>query len=325
MRLFLLIILTILIQARQISAQSWTSVSPGGETQCALGTPYSFFHRDGPDADRLLIYFQGGGACWNWVSCSGTFDGRVDADEVSPFRGIFDQANAENPFKEFPVVFVPYCTADVHVGDAERRYGDDRSNPIAHRGYRNVSAVLDWIAKQNRRPRTVVVAGTSAGAYGALFYIPHIQRLFPDATVVMLADSGVPLLSDNRQVFELWGTQKLFGSEVSLLGAYQRAAASGPRVRLAHITSDQDSIQSAFYIISGSPRWRDATYTLLRDVRSAIPSFRTFIVGGADHGLLPTNAFYAYAAGNTSLKDWVSRLIRNEPVDDARCAACVVK
>ena len=36
------------------------------------------------------------------------FDTRVDADELSEFRGIFDRSNPENPFRDFGVIFVPY-------------------------------------------------------------------------------------------------------------------------------------------------------------------------------------------------------------------------
>jgi len=312
----------------------WVRVALGGETGCAFGTPYSFFHREGGSPTQLLVYFQGGGACWNWVSCSGLFDSRVDADELAEFRGIFDETNPENPFNAFDVVFVPYCTGDVHIGDTVRTYGDDPSaRPVAHHGYRNTSAVLHWLAAQGRHPSTVVVAGTSAGAYGALFYLPEMQRLFPTATVVFLGDSGVPLLSDNRRVFRSWGAAKVFArlwgtaaapgpAQVSLLEAYRQAERRSPAVHLAQITSDHDAIQSAFYLVSGAFGRREATSALLRDVKAAFPSFRSFVVGGSDHGLLPTDAFYSYAADGIFLKDWVDRRIRGEPIRDVRCAEC---
>src|SRR5262245_31307436 len=178
---------------------SWTRIDGGTGTGCALDTPYSFFFRDGANTERLLIYFQGGGACWDWVSCSGTFDSRVEADEPRPFQGIFNTTEPRNPFHGYPAVFVPYCTADVHIGNASVTYGEG-SRPVHHRGFRNVSAVLDWVARRGFRPRTVVVTGTSAGSYGALFYTVPIARLFPEASIVFLGDSGVPLLHRNDEV-----------------------------------------------------------------------------------------------------------------------------
>ena len=102
---------------------AWSRIETDQGTGCALGAPYSFFYREGSDADRLLIYFQGGGACWEWVSCSGTFDPSVEADEPNAFRGIFNRDEPRNPMRAFATVFVPYCTGDVHVGDASVRYG----------------------------------------------------------------------------------------------------------------------------------------------------------------------------------------------------------
>ena len=320
----------------QAPSTNWARIAPGGATTCALNTPYSFFHRDGPDPSRLLIYFQGGGACWDWVSCSGTFDSRVDADEVSGFRGIFDRGNPENPFRDFSMIFVPYCTGDVHIGDASRKYGDDAAaRPVAHRGSRNVEAVLAWLAAQKRTPQTVVVTGTSAGSYGALFHTPSVARMFPAARIVMVGDSGVPLLSDNRKVLQTWGADEVLARlwnepretvlEQPLRAAYIRAARSAASVRLAQVTTDRDSVQSAFYLISGSPAARETTYALLDDVRRAVPAFRTFVLEGSDHGLFPTDAFYRYQVSGRHLKDWLGALIRGEPVDDVRCAACRVR
>lgn len=307
----------------------WTRVETGARTECARGTPYSFFHREGTDPDRLLIYFQGGGACWEWVSCSGMFDATVEPTEPFAFRGIFDRTEARNPLRAYSVVFVPYCSGDVHIGDASVTYGE-AARPVGHRGFRNVSAVLDWIGARAFRPRTVVVAGTSAGAYGALFYMRPIARLFPDARLVLLGDSGVPLLSRNEQVLKTWGADSVMAAlwqekngPRTLLEGYRQAALIGPRVRLAHITSDRDAVQSAFYLISGSPDWRRATYSLLADVKTTVPAFRSFIVAGSDHGLLPLNAFYSYRSDGVVLHEWVGRLIAGESVEDVRCVGCV--
>jgi hypothetical protein len=176
----------------------------------------------------------------------------------------------------------------------------------------------------------VVVAGTSAGAYGALFYMRPIARLFPDARLVLLGDSGVPLLSRNAEVLRGWGADSVAAAlwqtqsgSVTLVEAYRQAARIGPRARLAQLTSDRDAIQSAFYLVSGSPDWRRAAYSLLADVATAVPTFRSFIVAGADHGLLPVDAFYSYRADDVRLHEWVRRLVTGEAVDNVRCATCV--
>ncbi len=57
----------------------WTQIPLPGAI-CARGTPYSFFVHPG-DPAKLVVYFQGGGACWSAGTCSpgGTFDDSVDS------------------------------------------------------------------------------------------------------------------------------------------------------------------------------------------------------------------------------------------------------
>ena len=171
-------------------------------------------------------------------------------------------------------------------------------------------------------------------SYGALFHTPAIANLFPSAKIVMLGDSGVPLLSDNREVLRQWGADDVLArlwnqrAQADPLDAPLRQAhlvASQAGARLAQITTDRDSVQGAFYIVSGSPGWRNDTYTLLEEVRRLVPGFRSFVVEGADHGLLPTDAFYRYQADGVSLKDWVRRLIDGEAVEEVRCGVCRLK
>src|SRR5688572_33342387 len=41
----------------------WNELRPGGETKCAKGGEYAFSVRPGAK-DKLLVWFEGGGACW---------------------------------------------------------------------------------------------------------------------------------------------------------------------------------------------------------------------------------------------------------------------
>lgn len=314
----------------------WIQIDAGGDTGCAFDTPFSFFLHSGPAPSKLLVYFQGGGACWEWVSCSGMFDSSVQRDEISEYRGIFDFENAENPLRGYTVVFIPYCTGDVHVGDATRRYVEDpRARPIRHRGYRNVSAVLTWIREQGFAPDQVVVAGASAGAYGALFYTPRIAEMYPTSRLILIGDSGLPLLNDYPTILAGWGAARVLGRlwrsrepletrHLTIERAHAAAAAAAPTATLTQITSDRDAIQSAFYLISGSPRWREVTYELLDTLEATLPSFRSFVVAGSDHGLLRTDAFYSYEADGVRLHDWIQNLLGGVAVNSRRCRECRV-
>ena len=41
----------------------WNVIEPAGDTVCSDFSPYRFFVRPG-DKDKLMVFFQGGGACW---------------------------------------------------------------------------------------------------------------------------------------------------------------------------------------------------------------------------------------------------------------------
>ena len=289
--------------------------------QCAFETPYNLYFRAGSDPDRLLIYFQGGGACWNWVSCSGMFDTNVGHDELSNYRGIFDFSNPDNPFADYTDVFVPYCTGDVHVGDSVRVYGEDTGGrPVHHQGAHNAQQVLQWAKTQVQYPEHVVIAGASAGSYGAIYHAPRIAKLYPSADIVTIGDSGVPLLKNSEEVLKTWGAKR-----TSLREFNMDAAKARPVRAVVQITSDKDAIQSAFYLISGSPSWRESSYELLNSLEEELPNFFSFVVSGTDHELMRTNRFYEYNVRGFRLAEWIRQIIDGERVESVRCNACALK
>ncbi len=313
------------------ASTGWEQIEAGDDTGCAFGTPYSFFYRPGADASKLLIYFQGGGACWSWVSCSGMFDTRVEREELAEFRGIFDFSNPANPFRDYATLFIPYCTGDIHVGAADVSYAENvGSRPVAHYGARNADAALRWARRRLAEPRRVVVAGASAGSYGALFHASRIAELYPAADLVTIGDCGVPLLHDYPAILERWGAGSMLrpawsadaGAPLALERAYRHAAATPRMQGVVQITSDRDAVQSAFYLISGSPAWRALSYTLLDGLERDVPTIHSFVVDGSDHGLMRTNAFYDYEASGVPLAEWIGRLIAGEPVESVRCSSC---
>lgn len=264
------------------------------------------------------MYFQGGGACWNWVSCSGLFDSSVEPNELDEYGGgIFDMENPRNPFRDFATLFVPYCTGDVHVGDTTVVYGAEDGRPIHHFGARNVHEALGVLDERSSEFTDVVVAGTSAGSYGAIAHTPLISNRFPKARVVSIGDSGVPLLSNSQRILKEWGAPF-----PTLESAYREAAGESRVHSIAMITSDRDAVQSAFYLVSGSHEWREATYSLLDDMESRHPKVITFVAGGSTHGFLNRNAFYDYSVGDTTLASWISGVLAGEPRSSVRCADC---
>ena len=46
---------------------SWSAIEPAGESTCSDGSDFRFFVRVA-DPKELVVYFQGGGACWTCAS-----------------------------------------------------------------------------------------------------------------------------------------------------------------------------------------------------------------------------------------------------------------
>jgi hypothetical protein len=191
----------------------WERVELPG-TLCGNGSQYKFFVYDNPTSNNLLLYFEGGGACWDYESCSGRLgvlgaanrNGLPDdyiestlpkfvaplvngADPGIPFRSRTDLIT-----KGWDVVYMPYCTGDVHVGNSVTTYVDPTGQepPLLwhHNGYNNTIAALGELATRFPNINKLLVSGFSAGgvATGVGYYFAR-QILDPNAGY-MINDSG---------------------------------------------------------------------------------------------------------------------------------------
>jgi hypothetical protein len=172
-------------------------VRPGGACQCTDGSDYAFFVRHA-DPTKVMVTLGGGGACFS-----------TDCDEGTPTEppapdGIFDFGRPENPFRDYTVVHVSYCTGDVHLGD---NTAQSPSGRLVHfNGWINGAAAREHLAANFPDAAQVVVIGLSAGAVAAPLYAAAISDQLPDARIIVLADSsGAYPDAANPMLGELWG------------------------------------------------------------------------------------------------------------------------
>lgn len=179
-------------------------------------TDYSFFIQKG-NPNRILISFDGGGACWDDATCllsplyPDSFGGRstyvpvVDetTDSLAQYGGILDSENSSNPYHNYTKIFVPYCTGDIHWGSRDTTYSLHTPNgpvdwTIHHRGTDNFLAVLDWLQKNDidfEEARDVSVAGASAGGYGADLAFAYVAALTNSkARLNLISDSAIGVI-----------------------------------------------------------------------------------------------------------------------------------
>jgi hypothetical protein len=143
---------------------------------CIAGTDYSVFTKAG-DPKKVLIFLQGGGACWQgFYNCNILAPAQAPPADP-PFPGVFDSDNPHNVFADYSVVYMPYCDGsafggDNDVNDASFPFGPTRH----HRGVRNLSAGMDVAADMFPRAKTVTVMGHSAGGVGVAAFAPFLAR-----------------------------------------------------------------------------------------------------------------------------------------------------
>lgn len=312
----------------------WNQISLGGDAVCGRGTPYSFFVRPA-NPDKLVVYFQGGGACWDAQTCKpgGTFDDTVDANELMFYQGIFARS-VDNPLTDYSFVVVPYCTGDVHTGSNEQTFtGGGNRFTIAFNGFTNAQAVLDWTYANYPDPSVVVVTGSSAGSVGAVFNAPYVLDHYRDARAVVLGDGYLGIVPDVWTGFDDWGT----GANVSTLddytgiqpgvdftnSLYTALASAFPDAAIAEYTSATDAVQIGFYgLMGGNPE----DWAAQRDERIAalegLDNFNAYVGWGSTHTILATPLFYRMQVNGVRFRDWFADLVEGEAVDNVMCEDC---
>jgi hypothetical protein len=107
--------------------ETWLKVELPG-TVCGNNSQYKFFVNYKEGAKDLMIMLEPGGACWDYDGCSGKSDlGAAHPDGIPDdlMKDSGQSANisplirrdVEGPTQDFNLVYVPYCTGDVHTGN----------------------------------------------------------------------------------------------------------------------------------------------------------------------------------------------------------------
>jgi len=209
--------------------RTWIKVEPPGAV-CGNGSQYKFFVNYSDVSNDLVVAFEPGGACWDYESCTGKSgirgaanvdgipDGHMDVGgRIVPF---FQREYDDNFTRDWNMVYVPYCTGDVHTGNAEVVYEDpagvDPPITFHHSGHANTMAVIEWMAEQFPEIPRLLVTGCSAGGAGATinYYflrhgLPGVERSY------LLADSGPIFPSEgysgplHDKVYESWAVESI--------------------------------------------------------------------------------------------------------------------
>lgn len=258
-------------------------VRPGGATRCIFSTttPFQFEVIRGA-SDKVVFFFQGGGACWDFLSTS-IAACNTGAFAQGPQGGIFDRnPESSNPFRDYTLVHVLYCDGSVHGGNVTRPYRDKAGRPVQQTGYANARSVVDWVSSQIVRGElttplsSLVISGCSAGSIGAQLWADHILTRVAHQRAAVVPDSyaGVfPSTAEGPLIYDFgFCTSALLAPlpaaireacQQRVLSLHQVTAAviaRHPRAAFAHVQSKTDDVQIAFdEALSADPTIEPAT------------------------------------------------------------------
>lgn len=334
--------------AAHARADEWQTIHPGGETTCATGTPFNFHVRRAA-GEHLLIFFNGGGACWSAETCDVTgrsggqptyraFATAEAGNDPRTLDGVFALDNPDNPLRDWSQVFVSYCSGDVHLGtaDAEYQRPDGSRFTIRHRGRANALAALDWVFEQFPAPQRILVAGGSAGALASPVMAALVAHHYREAEVIQFAGGGGGYrLPPPTRLWQTWGTFEglpaIFdpaytAEDTSIIDLYRMAAEAAPRVTFHQYDNAYDAVQEQFHALLGAPVELLAGLDRNRsELRAALPYFRGYTAPGEFHTLLRYDELYTRQTDGVAARDWLSAIAAGERVDDVHCgsaAAC---
>jgi Pectinacetylesterase len=288
---------------------------------------------------KLMFFFEGGGACFDALSCVTNPDAVDDGDKAGPSGGILDRSNAANPVKDWNFVYVPYCTGDVFGGtNPTGNVPDVGAQKFV--GFLNTQAFLQRIVPTFADMTDVLVTGVSAGGFGASTSVVLVQRAYPNVKVKLINDSGPPMPGSvlapclQKTWRETWGYDNSILKDCGAACPKKDDYTFDYGVYLAKtfnnrlsglIESSQDGIISLFFGagsdncaapfgLAPSIPGPDFQMGLLmfREAVKPYASFGSYLPPSDQHTWLMGASFYTAAIGDTKLIDWVTDIITDK-------------
>ena len=329
------------------AAGQWTWVAVP-EAKCRGGSSTGFGIRLNPGSDKLIIYLEAGGACFNPGSCSSN----ASAFGAQDFQnwaggagkgGLLSTTNAKNPVRDWNAVYIPYCTGDVHSGNATGVNVPGAGGPQqqAFVGFANLGHDLKRIIPTFPNVTRVLLTGVSAGGFGAAYNYDRVAQAFCPRPVVLLDDSG-PSLGDDYVAPCLQSRQRQLWNNAATLpadcldctgpdggGSINSVSFLGqkyPNAQLGLVSSEQDSVIASFIgygqndctaldAASTAPLPGSAYAAGLAELRTQYmqsPAWSSYIIPGSAHTFLAGDGYPDINVGGVALGSWVAALVEGD-------------
>lgn len=321
----------------------WYRVSVPGYV-CGNGEPYHGNIRIGTE-NHVLIVFCGGGASWNHytaarpISIHNTGDEAFYFDDVEPLsdmiaRGGINSQEEWNPFRDWSVIVVNYSSGDFHIGNAEFHYksldGEDRI--LYHNGFQNYRIVLETAKKYVGNPDKLLIAGMSAGGFGASALADDVIQAFPECKDITCCIDSALFRYDWKQIIsETWNAPKEISCRIQsdnvtldwLSALYQKY---GENMKYLYMNSIRDGELAKYqqfldgdtmtYTKEGGEKFRKNLEKMCKNLQQVIPDIGIYIYSHpyprldpslelTQHTLLLENTIRESEGEQKSVLDWL--------------------
>ena len=326
----------------------WTWVPVAG-SRCMTNAETGFGVKLNPASDKVLLILAGGNACFSTITCmmtanqaSGYGENQFNGEKSGLSNiGAFNRNDATNPFKDWNHVYVPYCSGDVFSGDSVGTFGNVERQ---FRGYVNMGLFLERIVPTFPDATQVVLAGMSAGGFGAAYNLARTQDAFGDIPVLALDDSGPPMSNDylhpciQNHFRVTWGLDETLPKDCadcssaedgSFMEAYMNYIGTKyPNHPFGLISSDEDTTIKQFWgygenecasILGMPPGYPTGKFgdglEDMRDMISPYPNMKVFELEGTGHVWIDKSPSKV-TSGGVSLQTWIEQMLSGDAAWD---------
>jgi hypothetical protein len=312
----------------QAPANTWTWIDIP-ESSCDDGSPTGIGVNLNGSKD-LLVFLNGGGACWDYATCvlfNTSTHGPFGSPQFAALVGggvsgsVLDRA-APNPFANYNLVFVPYCTGDIHAGDNVITYTSGTDQKVFHhKGRANVLSYLTRIAATVPAGGKVVVSGSSAGGFGTNMVYDLFHHYFSSSKLSLLDDSGPLLVGDAIQPvlrdswYASWGLDRTLAprcptckQDMSTL--IPTLAAKYPDDRMGLLSYTQDDVIRTYFGLLPTDFQTDL-YALAGKQLDPQPKLHYYFVTGSSHTFLGKPG--PITAQGIPLWTWLTQFATDDP------------
>ena len=291
----------------------WTPVAGA---HCGNGSPTGYGWKPVDQSRKLVIFFQGGGACRDYFECyilhtasrvTQGYDGAQFAHDAQKLRESFFLTSLDGPFRDMHMAWLPYCTGDLHAGRQVFKEFDGQQT--YHVGAINASVDMQNIARQVGPIDDVWLVGFSAGGFATLLNSASARTVFPDARVHIIDDSGLAF-GDSTKVPPRWGSApfpedcKKCGGNLSLMFPY--LARANPDSRFAYVSYTRDTVLPLFFHRTQTDFKREAQAFADSVDLLQLPNLSYLYVPGRGHVVAENPDA---AVDNIRWADWISELV----------------